>query len=188
MEIGKVRVQGLDLVAHANTDGRWWLTEPVEGEERQSWRHTLGSGDTLEAAKREARKTLKKREVEVAVTFKRSRIGGYGSDKSLVIEEGVARGMKAGDTSTALVTIKGKREQIKSSYSDKSIWRPDTPDAKVEKHRALEVERNRLYREQREIEDEWNLDLSSAVREAIDSEAELAEEQEPDEIAPVSSD
>lgn len=185
VELGLVRVQGRDLMAHANTDGRWRLTEPPEeGEEMPAYARALGSGESLDEAKRAARKALKKQEIKVSVPFKWARmVGSFGSPKELVIEEGIADALKAGDPSTVLVTVKGNRDTVTRSYSrEGKIWRPDTDDEKIAEYRRLQEESRAIAKKADEIEEEWGLELSSAVRDAIDEEAEISEEQEPEDI------
>src|SRR5262245_429747 len=61
--IAKDKIAGNDVDIHANSTGRWYIYEP------DTESGALGSGETLEQAKNQARATLAKQKVKVEVKF-----------------------------------------------------------------------------------------------------------------------
>lgn len=160
-QVGTAKIQGREVEVFADGMGTWHLK--YDGS-------YIGSGDTLEKAKAAARKTFKKTEVKVEVPFIRSRFRGYGSNQERVDEYGIADGLNVGDARKVKIEINGKRDQINVGFGGQrgGIWNADTPKDRIERYFKLQAERNRIAKEQREIEDEFSFDLASAVRDAIE--------------------
>jgi hypothetical protein len=149
--VGTREINNVEVEIHADKYGAWNIYLPEEGNEGGN--RMLGGGQTLDSAITNARNSIKKSQVKVAVAFKTDE-GKYG----------IATGRHARSHDKLLTEIGGKKEHI--GFRDQT-FKEDTPESVFARLKQIGEEESALRTERREIIQKWSLDLGKAVDTAI---------------------
>lgn len=165
MKIGTITVMNEEVAVDADTNGSFWLyiEHPPEEEDGPQRTDHLGRGETLEAAKRQARVELGKRRIEVALPFV-TRDGRRGI--------AIKRNLR---TRGVIVEIEGERDEIGRGYNRGSTFKEDTPTNVTDRLGELDKNIREMDTERSNLEDKWKMDLASRLDQVV---AETAAERE----------
>jgi hypothetical protein len=125
-KLGTITIMGEEVVVDADVNGSFWLyiEHPSEEEGGRPRTDHLGRGDSLEAAKRQARTALSKRRVEVAVPFRMS-----DGRRGVAIKRNLR-------TRGVIVEIDGERDELAPNSG--SVLKEDAPDNVIEELKLRE--------------------------------------------------
>lgn len=149
--VGTETLASREVEIHANRFGRWSI-KPVGDEST-----TLGFGDTLEAAKDEARRKLAKAKVKVSVPF-------YNIDG----RHGIAYGIHAGNGDALVRYDDGETDRIKYSNS-RDLLKDSTPPDVLTRIAEIDKLDDTMKRERYRLMQEHAIDLKVAVQRAIEA-------------------
>jgi hypothetical protein len=148
--VGTREINNIECEIQASVHGSWSIYRV--GEEPNNERY-LATDDVLDKAVNKARIEIKKQQVKVAVPF-----------KTMDGRRGIASGRHARSRGKILTKIGNKSEQIESRSQ---ILKHDTPKDVIDHLKELAAEQVKLRKEERDLYNEWKLDLGNAVDAAV---------------------
>jgi len=147
MKIGQVEILDHHYELHATDGGRFVIYNEGEGELHE---RILGSGETLDAAREEAKRNIRKNRVKLQVRFITR--GG---------EHGVVTGVHARNR-TLLVRLDDQPHQIPRHRLEHEL-RPDIPQEALDRILAIGEEMSKLTEERMELFREHTFNVAAEV-------------------------
>jgi hypothetical protein len=154
--LGTRDINNVECEVHASVHGSWTIYRV--GDEPGNERFLANDEKSLDGAVNKARQEIKRQQVKVSVPF-----------KTVKGESGIATGFHARAKHKILATMGGKKEQIEGMSQ---FLKYETPKDVIDHLKDLREEQAKLKVEERNLYNEWKLDLSLAVKTAINEAVE----------------